>query len=211
MGLTAAQIAVHVAHWEDALGKTFRSYRDKWPSRLGEGDGVFVLGFPMGMSGLLRNYVIVRQGSVARIAELMDGAADYFLIDSLIYPGNSGGPVMLRPEGIFSSIEGANTNNNAYLIGIVIEYIPYIDEAVSMQTGRPRITFEEHSGLGKILPVDYIHDAVLAAQVVSPPQTAPAKKEIVGSRRGDEPQPGSRCSHVDHGCRSRRLGAFGAG
>jgi hypothetical protein len=34
MGLTAAQIEAHIKHWEGELGKTYRSYRDKWPSRL---------------------------------------------------------------------------------------------------------------------------------------------------------------------------------
>ena len=35
--------------------------------QISEGDGVFVLGFPMGLAGEKRNYTIVRQGSIARI------------------------------------------------------------------------------------------------------------------------------------------------
>jgi hypothetical protein len=49
------------------------------------GDGVFVLGFPMGLSGLQRNYVIVRQGSVARITEMLDQASPTFLIDAFVF------------------------------------------------------------------------------------------------------------------------------
>jgi hypothetical protein len=60
------------------------------------GDGVFVLGFPMGLTGEQRNYVIVRQGCIARISEMLDGAKPDYLIDASVYPGNSGGPVILR-------------------------------------------------------------------------------------------------------------------
>ena len=35
-----------------------------------EGDGIFVLGFPMNLAGTQRNYAISRQGSIARISEL---------------------------------------------------------------------------------------------------------------------------------------------
>ena len=46
------------------------------------GDGVFVLGFPMGLSGTTqRNYVIARQGCIARISDLLDSAAmSFFLV-----------------------------------------------------------------------------------------------------------------------------------
>jgi hypothetical protein len=44
------------------------------------GDGVFVLGFPMDMAGKQKNYVIVRQGVIARISELLDRASDSLLL-----------------------------------------------------------------------------------------------------------------------------------
>jgi len=34
MGLTSPQIEAHIAHWEAELAASYRSYRDKWPSRL---------------------------------------------------------------------------------------------------------------------------------------------------------------------------------
>lgn len=34
MGLTASKIDAHVSQWEKALRQSYRSYRDKWPSRL---------------------------------------------------------------------------------------------------------------------------------------------------------------------------------
>jgi len=124
------------------------------------GDGVFVLGFPMGLSGVQRNYVIVRQGAIARISELLDKVSPTFMLDALVFPGNSGGPVILRPE--ITSISGTKSQTNAYLIGVVIDYRPYIDTAVSQQTRRPRISFEENSGLADVLPVDVVNEAITA-------------------------------------------------
>lgn len=124
------------------------------------GDGVFVLGFPMNLAGAERNFVIVRQGVVARMSEMLAGAAPGFLIDSFVFPGNSGGPVVLRPE--IAAIEGTATLPRAYLAGIVVSYIPYRDIAVSQQTGEPRVMFGENSGLATVLPVDLI-DATIRA------------------------------------------------
>jgi hypothetical protein len=124
------------------------------------GDGVFVLGFPMGLSGVQRNYVIVRQGAIARISELLDKVSPTFMLDALVFPGNSGGPVILRPE--ITSISGTKSQTNAYLIGVVLSYRPYIDTAISIQTKQPRISFWENSGLAEVLPVDAVNEAIKA-------------------------------------------------
>ena len=78
------------------------------------GDGVFVLGFPMNIAGRQRNYVIARQGCIARIGEMLDGASSSFLLNSFVFPGNSGGPVVLKPE--FLSIQGTKSVSQAYFI-----------------------------------------------------------------------------------------------
>jgi S1-C subfamily serine protease len=124
------------------------------------GDGVFVLGFPMNLTGAQRNYVIARQGCIARISDMLDGTDQSYLIDAFIFPGNSGSPVVLRPE--ITSIQGTKPQTTAYLIGIVRSYIPYTDVAISIQTKRPRISFEENSGLAEVLPLDYIDEAIKA-------------------------------------------------
>jgi hypothetical protein len=122
------------------------------------GDGVFVLGFPMNLAGAQRNYVVVRQGGIARISSLLDGTSDTFLLDSFVFPGNSGGPVVLRPEVV--SIAGTKSQANAYLVGAVIAYEAYSEVAVSVQTKQPRVVFQENSGLADVLPVDYVEDAI---------------------------------------------------
>ena len=124
------------------------------------GDGVFVLGFPMNLAGAQRNYVVVRQGCIARVNEMLDGAAQTYLLDAFIFPGNSGGPVVLRPE--ITSIQGTSPQATSYLIGIVRGYQPYTDFAISPQTKHVRIAFEENSGLAEVLPTDFIDDTISA-------------------------------------------------
>jgi hypothetical protein len=132
----------------------------KKASELGltEGDGVFVLGFPLGLVGGSRNYVIVRQGTIARIRDLLIGTGKEFLVDTTIFPGNSGGPVVTRPE--IMSIEGTKASSSAFLLGIVQSYVPYQDVAVSKQTDRPRVIFEENSGLASIVPIDFAEEII---------------------------------------------------
>ena len=129
-----------------------------------EGDGVFVLGFPFGDPGNQRNYVIVRQGILARIRDAVAGSSPTFLVDASIFPGNSGGPVVTKPEVV--SIQGTTAYSKADLIGIVSAYVPYQDVAISTQTKRPRIIFEENSGLAIVVPADRIVEVVDAADAV---------------------------------------------
>src|ERR1019366_8874960 len=56
------------------------------------------LGFPLQLVGGERNYVIVRHGTIARIGDMLAGTNKNFLVDTFIFPGNSGGPVILKPE-----------------------------------------------------------------------------------------------------------------
>lgn len=127
-----------------------------------EGDGIFLLGFPMGDAGNDQNYVVARQGIIARIRDALAGKSKYYLIDSATFPGNSGGPVITKPE--ITSIQGTAANENASLIGIAAGYVPYQDVAVSTQTKRPRIIFEENSGLGVVFAVDCIMSVVEVAE-----------------------------------------------
>ena len=123
-----------------------------------EGDPVFLLGFPMGWVGSNRNAVIVRGGHIARLRDLFDGANKSFLVDSWVFPGNSGGPVVSRPEA--TSIVGTVGHDRSDLIGIVAQYVPYSDVAVSQQTGHPRVVFEENSGLAIVFPVECIQSII---------------------------------------------------
>lgn len=123
-----------------------------------EGDGVFVLGFPMGIVAPQRKNVIARVGAIARIRDVLDGHQTSFLIDANIFPGNSGGPVIIRPE--FTSIQDTKSINRAALVGIVKSYVPYKDIAISQQTGNARVIFEENSGLALVETSDNVRSAI---------------------------------------------------
>lgn len=123
-----------------------------------EGDGVYVLGFPMGMVDTTRQYVVCRSGCISRIQDVLEGKPNGFLIDATVFPGNSGGPVLIRPEQ--SSIKGTKAIMQSYLIGIVESYVPYNDVAISQQTLRPRIIFEENSGLTSVITIDRVNETV---------------------------------------------------
>ncbi|MCY4354812.1 MAG: serine protease [Truepera sp.] len=126
---------------------------------IGEASGVFVLGFPLGLAGEERNYAIVRQGIIARAQDWLNGTSDHFLIDSSVFPGNSGGPVLTKPETV--SIKNTQSFMRCVLIGMVSSYIPYLEEGVSNQTGQVRMRFEENSGLAVVIPVDQIDETIV--------------------------------------------------
>lgn len=123
-----------------------------------EGDFVYVLGFPMRLVGSKRNTVVARSGIIARIRDTLTKSNTEYLIDAFVFPGNSGGPVISKPE--LSAIKGTKSQDASYLIGIVKSYIPYTDVAISLQTKRPRVTFEENSGLAAVHPIDPIQEII---------------------------------------------------
>ena len=126
-----------------------------------EGEDVHVLGFPIGvlsdqLFGPERSYPVARRGSIAWVRPALDKVNTEFLIDSFIFPGNSGGPVFkpcrtTLPQGQFET---------DCLIGMVKAYMPYRDSAFSRQTGKVRVTFEENSGLAVVVPVESILSAI---------------------------------------------------
>ena len=125
---------------------------------ISEGDFVYVLGFPFGDVGGERSYVVARSGCLARVGDTLPGQRRDFLVDVPTFPGNSGGPVILKPEAV--SITGTRANTVAYLIGITASSLSYSERAISEQTGRPRVVFEENSGLSVAYPVDFVDDAI---------------------------------------------------
>jgi hypothetical protein len=130
------------------------------------GDGVFVLGFPMNLAGVERNYVIVREGIIARISEMLGQKSSSFLLDSFVFPGNSGSPIIIKPE--ITSIAGTQPNRVAYVIGMIHGYKAYLDVAFSQQTHQPRIIFEENSGLAEATPMDRVNETIEAFRATHP-------------------------------------------
>ena len=123
-----------------------------------DGDSIYALGFPVTLVGDKSNSVIVRSGTIARIRDTLKLPTEPFLVDTTVFPGNSGGPVINKPELI--AIKGTKTIDKASLIGIVASYVPYRDVAVSRQTQNVRVVFEENSGLSNVFSVDCIQTII---------------------------------------------------
>lgn len=141
-----------------ALDKHSLTTTDMRQEGVSEGDGIFILGFPMGIVDGVTMHAIARNGIVARIRDTLNGSQKCFLVDANVFPGNSGGPVVNRPE--LTSIQDTKSIQKSSLIGIVKSYVPYKDVAISQQTGNTRVIFEENSGLALVETVDSIKEAI---------------------------------------------------
>lgn len=132
----------------------FAYYRNFQNLGIEAGDELYILGFPLGFSGNLKNFACVKWGIISRIDKEIIKEEKAFFIDSSIFPGNSGGPVIIRPE--IASLDKTKSVNTSYLIGVVSAYIPFIDKHISMQTKNVVSIVEENSGLAFVVPMDYV-------------------------------------------------------
>lgn len=123
-----------------------------------EGSSVFMLGFPLGLVNVESNSPICRGGYIARIDESEINNTKQFLLDMQNFPGNSGSPVISKPEIL--SIGGSSTLGECLLIGIVRGYIPYEEQLVNAQTGRVVEVRSENSGIAVVHPVELIIDVM---------------------------------------------------
>ena len=126
-----------------------------------EGDLVYSLGYPLNLVNTSQKNPICRLGCISRISNLyIPGNPEVnFLVDAQSFPGNSGGPVILRPELV--AVKGSSSQPKAALLGILHSYIPYFDNLISEQTGNAYSVMKENSGLTNVHPVDYIKQTVL--------------------------------------------------
>jgi hypothetical protein len=137
---------------------------------IGASDETFILAFHPGITSGEPSSVVIRHGTIA----FFPNGADTFLVDSFIFPGNSGSPVILKPtilnlKGYQFSVSG--NARQAYLLGVVVEFIPYTDYAISLQTQRPRISFEENSGLVRAVRAEKVAELL---RTLYPPPTPPS-------------------------------------
>lgn len=123
-----------------------------------EGTLIYMLGYPMGLVNINSNLPICRLGCIARISEEQIKEANNILIDVQNFPGNSGSPIVLRPE--MMSIEGTKSLNKAVLCGVVHSYIPYKEQLVNTQTQQVVEIRSENSGLAWVHPVEYIREVI---------------------------------------------------
>lgn len=125
-----------------------------------EGWLVYALGFPMNLVSEFKT-PICRMGCISRLTDafLQPDKAKYFLVDAQAFPGNSGGPIISKPENIPSA--GGVNYIPARLLGVLSAYIPYKDVLISQQTQEVKMVQTENSGLTIVYPVDRMKEVVL--------------------------------------------------
>lgn len=88
------------------------------------GDGVFVLGFPMNLAGVERNYVIVREGVIARISEMLDHASPTFMLDSSCFQETAGVRLFLSQKLLRSKEQPQMGGHISSELSSIISNIP---------------------------------------------------------------------------------------
>lgn len=119
---------------------------------------VYMLGFPMGLVNKDSKAPICRLGCVARLCSEQINETHNVLLDIQNFPGNSGSPIVSRPELI--SIEGTPCLSKSVLMGIVHSYIPYQERLINSQTNQVVEVRSENSGIANMHPVEYIREII---------------------------------------------------
>lgn len=122
---------------------------------------VLFLSYQPGVVNEKRISPIIRKGMISLIDE-----DKTFVVDGFVFPGNSGSPTFLKFAPIAFSKEkdpyfiNIKQNLGIRLLGVVSGSIPSQEIAVSVQTGRPRMVFEDNTGLTKIWSSNYIKEII---------------------------------------------------
>lgn len=124
----------------------------------GAGTIVYMLGYPMGLAIVDSNLPICRMGCIARLHPKEIAREHVVILDIQNFPGNSGSPVITRPEII--SVNNTKAMKESSLVGIVRGYIPYTEQLLNLQTKQIVETRSENSGLAVMHPVEYINDVI---------------------------------------------------
>ena len=136
-----------------------------------EGDSVFLIGFPSGWREGRQDYPVVRYGVLAQVRGWYNQEHATFLVDGSGFGGNSGGPVVTKPE--ISAVTGWSDARitESKLIGMVsgvtrepveVSELRVLDTAGS--TGETKPVFLQHSDLIEVVPVDLIEETIELAK-----------------------------------------------
>ncbi len=116
---------------------------------------VYLLGYPTSL-GLIKNpsldltRPLLRKGIVAGLND----SSKTIILDCFAFGGNSGGPVF-QVEHTPNMIPDYP---KFYLIGLVTQYVPYVDPYKSLQNDLEMMIFAENSGYSIVEPMDSIYE-----------------------------------------------------
>lgn len=116
-------------------------------NHVGEGDDVYLIGFPVGKIEGYRDRPVVRQGILAQVQGWLHEEHDHFLVDGSSFGGNSGGPVVTRPR---TDLPEDDILSHSLLLGMV--------QGASLSHGINE--GGENADLVHVIPVDAINDTI---------------------------------------------------
>ena len=124
-------------------------------SQLEELQDMFFLSYQPGLEPRQRVVPVIRTGTVSMIQ-----VDQTFYLDAFAFPGNSGSPVFVKPVPARIQQGGISIGDPlaGKFAGVVGEYLPYSELAISVQTGRPRVVFEENTGLARVWPLKFVNE-----------------------------------------------------
>ena len=134
-----------------------------------------MLGFPTGRRAGSQDYPITRQGVLAQIQGWFRADHDSFLLDGSGFPGNSGGPVVTKPQIL--SVNGSSPVTSSLLIGMVSE------RKLSSVVGNGAAMVQETADLVVVTPMDAINEAI-EVRVIKENQYQKYKNQIQALRNG---------------------------
>ena len=122
-----------------------------------QGNLIYMLGFPLELVNANQN-PLCRIGCISRIDPDEINSDKSFLIDVLNFPGNSGSPVVIRPDSV--GIVDSKVFNKSVLIGIVFESILSNEQLTSSLTNKPVEIRYDNTGLTRTVPVEFIREII---------------------------------------------------
>ena len=122
-----------------------------------QGNLIYMLGFPLGLVNVNQN-PLCRIGCISRIDPDEIKSDKLFLIDVLNFPGNSGSPVVIRPDSV--GIADSKVFNKSVLIGIVFGNILSKEELRSPQTREIVEIRYDNTGITRTVPVEFIREII---------------------------------------------------
>lgn len=123
----------------------------------------FFVSYQPGITSKDKIAPIIRSGMVSIFND--DGT---FYLDAFAFPGNSGSPVFVKPSAFIFTQQGlyGGDPQACNFIGIIGEYLTYQEYAISSQTHRPRIVFEENTGLARVWPVQSLIEVFKSTEFI---------------------------------------------
>ncbi len=122
------------------------------------GSSAFLMGYPMGVSENESAQPIVRTGCIARMDPAEIKRSGMFIVDIPSYPGNSGSPVLTKPEVV--AMQGSKPFQKCALLGMISAPISFKEVQMDKKSGDIKQVRNENSGLARVIPMEYIREVL---------------------------------------------------